>query len=390
MTVTVSFFRHAVHNPRKLFLRKAIFQVHLWAGILASLYIVIIALTGSILVFEDELTSITLPPRLSSFDPAHTASIPTVMRALHLAYPSARVTSITRPWNTIPVYQLQAADTKGFAFNLVADPVTASIYPQPYNWLNWVHDLHFYLLLGSAYGEQINGVGAAILLLLAITGLFLWWQGLSKWSRALRISFRSNWRRINFDAHHAIGFWTLAIVLWWSVSGIYFGFYKQFATVVGAISPLKGMAPPPLPPLSTGLQRAPLQAILDAAQTASPHGRLFSLSDPSLVGNLVYAQMDLRAPGDFSHRDIVAIDGTNAHILTIWHYGQNHSAGDWFMWSQHPLHFGTLWGLPVKVTWFLLGVSLAILSATGVLMYWNRYLRHYKAKLHRRSNPAKP
>src|ERR1700678_1328614 len=206
MTVTVSFLHHAVHNPRKLFLRKAIFQVQLWAGILASLYIVIIALTGSILVFEDELTSITLPPRLSSFDPDHPASIPTRIGALHKPYPGARVTSITRPWNTIPVYQLQAVDTEAFAFNLVADPVTASIYPQPYNWLNWVHDLHFYLLLGSAYGEQINGVGAAIMLLLAITGLFLWWQGLSRWTRALRISFRSNWRRINFDAHHAIGF----------------------------------------------------------------------------------------------------------------------------------------------------------------------------------------
>jgi uncharacterized iron-regulated membrane protein len=29
-----------------------------------------------------------------------------------------------------------------------------------------------------------------------------------------------------------------------------------------------------------------------------------------------------------------------------------------------------------KVIWFLLGLGLAILSATGVLMYWNRYLRH--------------
>jgi uncharacterized iron-regulated membrane protein len=376
MPAIVSFLHHAVHNPRKLFLRRAIFQVHLWAGILVSLYIVIIALSGSILVFEDELASTTLPAQLSSFDPAHTVSIPTVMRAFQRAYPGARVTSITGPWKTIPVYQLQAADAKGFAFHLVADPVTASLYPQPRNWLNWVHDLHFYLLLGSAYGEQINGVGAAILVLLVVTGLLLWWQGLSRWTRAMRISFRCNWRRINFDAHHAIGFWTLAIVLWWSVSGIYFGFYKQFGALVGAISPLQGMASPPLlSPLSTGPQRAPIQAILDAAQAASPQGRLFSLSDPSLVGNLVYAQMDLRAPADFSHRDIVAIDSTNARILTIWHYGQNHSVGDWIMWSQHPLHFGTLWGLPFKVIWSLLGLSLAVLSTTGVIMYWNRYLR---------------
>jgi uncharacterized iron-regulated membrane protein len=41
---------------------------------------------------------------------------------------------------------------------------------------------------------------------------------------------------------------------------------------------------------------------------------------------------------------------------------------------MHPLHFGTLWGLPIKILWCLFGISLAVLSATGVLMYWNRYL----------------
>jgi len=214
-------------------------------------------------------------------------------------------------------------------------------------------------------------------LILSVTGIFLWWQGLKNWSRALTIDLRRNWRRVNFDAHHAIGFWTLAIVIWWSISGIYFGWYKQFTTAVNAISPLQGMAPPPLPtPLSSGTQRASLANVLAAAQQASPHGRLFGISDPSLSGTLVYAQMDLRAPGDFSHRDIVAIDSTNARVLSVWHYGQNHSIGDRFMWSMHPLHFGTLWGLGFKIVWFLLGLSLAILSATGVIMYWNRYLRH--------------
>jgi uncharacterized iron-regulated membrane protein len=42
---------------------------------------------------------------------------------------------------------------------------------------------------------------------------------------------------------------------------------------------------------------------------------------------------------------------------------------------MHPLHFGTLWGLPFKILWFLLGLSLALLTVTGLLMYWNRYLR---------------
>jgi uncharacterized iron-regulated membrane protein len=374
----VSFVHQAVYHPRKLFLRKAMFQVHLWAGLLVALYVVVIAVTGSVLVFEDEFTSTTLPPSLAAFDSAHTASIVTVMQKFRLAHPGTQVTSITTPWKAIPAYQLRAVDAKGSAFSLVADPVTGSLYPQTYTWLNWVHDLHVNLLLDSRYGVQVNAVGSAILLLLSITGIVLWWQGLRRWTRGLQINLRTNWRRINFDAHHAIGFWTLAIVFWWSISGIFFGFYKQFGAAVAAISPLQGMTAPALPsPLSSGPQRMPLQMILDAAQAASPQGRLFNLSDPSLVSTVVYAQMDLRAPGDFSHRDIVTVDTTNAHVLTIWHYGQNHSLGDWIMWAQHPLHFGTLWGYPVKVAWFLLGLSLAVLTLSGVVMYWNRYLRHY-------------
>ena len=61
----MTFLQQAVHHPRKLWLRKAVFQVHLWAGLLLTLYIVVIALTGSILVFEDELTGTTLPAAIA-------------------------------------------------------------------------------------------------------------------------------------------------------------------------------------------------------------------------------------------------------------------------------------------------------------------------------------
>ena len=367
----------ALHNPRKLFLRRALFQIHLWSGLFLSLYVIVIALTGSLLVFENELTHTTLPAHLSAFDAAHTATIPTVMQAFAHAYPTAHVTDINTPWPTIPAYTLIAVTNTGRHFTLIADPVTATLHPQPRTWVNWVHDLHAFLLLNPAYGEQVNAIGAAILLLLCLTGILLWWQGLARWTRALTINFRTNWRRINFDLHHAIGFWTLFLVFWWSISGIYFGFYKQVVAAANAISPVQGMHAPSLPAdTPTGPHRASLQSILDAAQAASPHGRLFSLSDPSLTTTTAYAQMDLRAPADFSHRDILAISTVNAQVLTDWHYGANHTLGDWFLWSQHPLHFGTLWGLPIKILWFLLGLSLAVLTATGLLMYWNRYLRH--------------
>jgi len=370
-------FHNLVYQPRKLFLRKALFQIHLWAGIFLSLYVVVIAVTGAVLVFEDELTSATLPSNLSPFNEGKTASITLVMRSFGTGYQGAKVSMLTTPSAAIPAYQLRALDAQGHEFELAGDPATGVLYRRPYNWVNWVHDLHLYLLLGSAYGVQVNGAGAAILLLLAVSGLFLWWPGVRNWSRGFKISLRSNWRRINFDTHYAIGIWTLAIVSWWAISGIYFAWYRQVGFVVNTVSTLRGMVSPELPPRPVATSsRASLEAVLSAVQQASPHGRLFGISDPSLATDTVFAQMDLRAPGDFSHRDIVTVDTATAKVLTIWHYGQNVSAGDWIMWSMHPLHFGTLWGMPFKILWFLMGLSLAVLSVTGLIMYWNRYLRH--------------
>ncbi len=373
----VSFLQRLVHHPRKLLLRRVLFQIHLWTGIALSIYMVVIALSGSILVFEDNLTATTLPPGLSHYDPTHTASITEVMEHFARACPGCTATNLNTPDRAVPAFQITATDAHRRAIAFIADPVTGALYPQPRTWVNWVHDLHLYLLLGSAHGEQINGIGAVALLALCVSGLFLWWPGLRDWTRGLKIGLRHNWRRINFDLHHAIGFWTLAILCWWGISGVYFAWYRQFVSAVNAVFPLRGMLAPQLSyPDPNSTVRAPLSAIVAAARQASPHGRLFGISDPSLSATTIYAQMDLRAPGDFSHRDIVTLDATNAHVLAVWHYGRNQTPGDWIMWSMHPLHFGTLWGLPLRILWFLLGLSLALLTVTGLVMYWNRYLRH--------------
>jgi uncharacterized iron-regulated membrane protein len=373
----MSFWRTFLKHPRELWIRRALFQIHLWAGVLLSLYVVIIALTGSVLVFRNELTTAQLPKALSSYDPRHVAPIKDVAQQFITAYPGATIANLQMPTPRIPAFLLSASDVHKHAFRLVADPVTGRLWQQPRTWLDWTYDLHVYLLLGPAHGMQINGIGAACLLLLTLSGLVLWWPGIRGWARRLGIDFKRNWRRINFDAHNAIGFWTLLIVFWWALSGIYFAWYRQVADVIGYISPLHGMVAPELPALPpSGSGRVTLEKILASVQQASPRGRLFSLSDPMLSGETVYALMDLRAPGDFSHRDIITLSTADAHVLTIWHYGQNQSAGDWILWAMHPLHFGSLWGVFFEILWALCGIALAVLSVTGLLMYWNRFLRH--------------
>jgi uncharacterized iron-regulated membrane protein len=373
----MSLFRTLVHHPRKLWLRRAFFQIHLWAGVLLSLYIVMIALTGSILVFRTELTRALLPKTLTPYTAERTAPIAVVLDCFRATYPEGTLENIQTPSQETPVFLLFAKDSHQHPFTLLADPVTANLELLPHTWLYWTYELHVNLLLGEAHGVQLNGIGALCLLLLVITGLVLWWPGVKIWARGLRIGFRHNWRRINYDAHSAIGFWTLFIVFWWALSGIYFAWYRQVTSVVALVSPIRGMLSPPVPTSpKSGPEHASLEQILTAVHQQSPRGQLFSLSDPLLAGTVVYALVDLRAPGDFSHRDIITLSTKDSRVLTIWHYGQNHTAGDWILWAMHPLHFGTLWGMSVKVLWALCGLALAILAITGLLMYWNRFLRH--------------
>jgi uncharacterized iron-regulated membrane protein len=56
------------HSPQRVFLRRAIFQVHLWCGILVAAYAIVIGLTGSALVFRSEMVR-SLQPGLYHIAP---------------------------------------------------------------------------------------------------------------------------------------------------------------------------------------------------------------------------------------------------------------------------------------------------------------------------------
>ena len=42
-------------QPQRIWLRRALFQVHLWSGIVVGLYVFLISVTGSVLVYRNEL-----------------------------------------------------------------------------------------------------------------------------------------------------------------------------------------------------------------------------------------------------------------------------------------------------------------------------------------------
>jgi uncharacterized iron-regulated membrane protein len=150
-----------IHQPQRLWLYSALFNVHYMIGVVAGIYIGLMSLTGAVLVYRDELS----------------------------------------PWIRV----------------------------------EWLVKLHSNLLAGPI-GRSVNGVGAACLTLLCLTGAFIWWPGIKNWRRSLTVGWRSNFARIQWDLHSALGFWSFPFIFVWAISGAYFAFPNVFNAVIPADS----------------------------------------------------------------------------------------------------------------------------------------------------------
>jgi uncharacterized iron-regulated membrane protein len=230
--------------------------------------------------------------------------------------------------------------------------------------------------------------------LLNATGMVIWWPGIRNWKRALKVDFERGWRRINFDLHVSVGFWTILIASFWAVSGIYFGWPRQIFQFVNSFSPVITARPPAISvtPQSylndTGVTDADLKTLVERASSIDPGTTLGGIAFPySRRAPLAILMRRRNSPG-YEYVDTVYFNPYNGEYISIWRYGVNQSLGDWIVWSQVPLHFGTYWGLGVKIVWAVLGLAIPLLTVTGLLMYWNRWLRRKWKRLGRTKTAA--
>ena len=273
-----------LRRPQSTWIRKALFQIHLWAGILLGVYIVVVCASGSAVVFRNDC------------------------------------------------YDLFEGWTKAGP-----TPLQARVISAGYLTMRWFGDLHGKLLLGT-WGMTVNAVGGFLTAALCLTGLVIWWPGIAKWRRGLTIRAGVGWKRLTFDLHSAVGFWTFGVIFMWGMTGGYFVFPEPFRAVINYFTPIN---PPP---------RAPQQNVNPAPQAAGTPA-------PAPLGPLT------RRP-----RRPVTLGGRILRGFSNAHYG----------------NFG---GWPVKVLWVLLGFAPVVLFGTALLMWWNRVLSPLARRLRESREP---
>ncbi len=373
-----------LRSPQRKWLRRAVFQVHLWLGLALTLYAVVIGLSGAALVFRPEMER-ALRPQLFDVRPAtQQVTLTDTIAAVEAARPGWRVASVRdfdKPAEATTLLLRPAQGVLDANYRMVSvNPYTGAVLADRMRFagvLGWLSNLHFYLLAGKT-GLLVSGWMALGLLLLCLTGLVVWWPGVSRWREAVMLRPGVRWRRLNWDLHSVVGFWFSGSLLLLSFTGLYFAFPGPVARAVVAVAGGgRAEAMQPVPQAQPAGRTLTVEEVLGAARRLLPAGAPPDyLTLPSRPGAPFSATGYYAGSAPYSQLVSVTLDAGSGKELSR---SDTRRQGRGQRWVQmlFALHFGSFGdggvvGLVVKAIWVLAGISPAVLAATGLVMYWNR------------------
>lgn len=269
-------------------MRRLLFWLHLVAGLIAGLVIALLCFTGVVLAFEKQIVAFVARDAATVAIPTNAAPLPLdeLASRARAAQPDARLTAITvRP---------DPAAAVTFAFGrestLLADPYTGELRPpgaaRTRAFLHFMTDLHRTLGLHAEatrpVGKAITGAANVAFLVLAVTGLYLWWPRSWSW-RGLKavatLNLRLSGKARDWNWHNALGLWSAPILIVLTLTALPISYRwanNLLYTLTGSNPPAQNAGPGAQPPGPAVPQPLPstrplgLDALLAAAQSASP------------------------------------------------------------------------------------------------------------------------
>jgi uncharacterized iron-regulated membrane protein len=352
-------------------MRRAFLTIHLWAGLIAALFLFALGVSGSLVAFENEIDR-ALNPRLTWVDASPGwLTLAQLIAKLQAANPGYTVEGFglserdNVAWSAF--LSNHAGENRAVAFNphtgaILGDESTRNTFT------GRVHQFHLRLLAGRA-GANIVTAAAVLLLASAITGLVLWWP-----RKLLAVSWRSPWKKLNLDLHQALGLYTSIFLLVFALTAMVIHWDDETQRLINHVSGSPGEPRFPMfQPLSPAKPAPDFDAILATAHKAAPDARVATMT---LDTNPV--RITMKHPEDHTPagRTIVLVDPYSRSVVMIVDW---RTASPGFrlvkLWNRE-VHTGDIGGLPTRIIASLISLSLPVLTVTGPLIWWNRCRRN--------------
>jgi uncharacterized iron-regulated membrane protein len=355
-------------------IRRLLLWTHLVVGLVAAIVLVLLGVTGAMMVFETEIdhalnsklyyvtpegARLELDDLVGKVEKAKGAKVGSVM------LPSEDDIAITLGLRT-PDGKSSSVTANPYSGEVIGALSTANTFTQK------LHQFHKNLLLGEK-GKWITGWGAGLLVVLAITGLILWWPlKLWKFSRG---ALKSG-RRTNYDLHNVLGFYSSIFMLIFGVTGLVIHWDDEAITLVAKITHGPGRLPVPTPkPSAAGVAPIGFGALADAATKAVPGAKIVWIQKGADVR--VAVRVAMRFPEDRTPvgRTTVYMHPITGEVLQSQTSRTAPLAYRMIGYWNRQLHTGDTLGWFSRILACLMSLALPLLAITGPLIWWGKMKR---------------
>lgn len=338
-------------------------------------------LTGSILVFQDEIDAALNKNLFESLQGQKRYSIDEIIPLAQQKYPERKFEYVfqTDEENPNATYRFYNFTTEEEFF---VNPYTAELCGKRLinsSFIRIVMDIHRSLLI-PAVGRYIVGLATLCMLILTISGLRLWvpqqYKKWKQWRSVLTVNFKAGFKRQNYDWHNVLGFYSAPVVILLSITGFAITFSAVF---IAFLFMLTGQSPQSVAGIfgqkSAYTQGAKALSAPEVAKIVSvemPQAQLLGIAVPS-DSSMVY-RLDLKSegPSRSGNRIMLMVDQYTGKIVLNSEKDFPNIGNSYLSWLT-PIHYGTFGGMPTRILALLGGLMPLLLYITGFIIWLPRY-----------------
>lgn len=350
--------------------RKGLTNLHSITGLFAGLFILALSLSGTVLVFRDSIDAFQQPIVMPTRVPVKKLAVDSCYKIMQYKYPHAVISSCLVAENELQPFSFSIYDSSYLngtkALQVFLHPQTGAVLKLrggsedlQHNFMSWLAAFHNSFHAGKT-GEWLLGFFAIIFALSLITGIILYRKNIV----AVLLFNKTVWKTNNL--HQLIGTWALLFNLMMAVTGFWmqrYVFKKEFYKSYDWVNSIK-----PSPDLSFNFDSA-----YTSLQKRHPNftGYVIYFAQSTKGKTAIYGNNNTNA---YIHSkkfaDVIALDSSGAIANT--RFINEISADDRYDIINSQLHMGKYGGAGIKIIYGCFGLSAALLSITGFLLWVKR------------------
>ncbi|MEH1943698.1 MAG: PepSY-associated TM helix domain-containing protein [Nostoc sp.] len=353
-----------------------VFYLHQYIGFIVGLVLVIVGLTGSLLVFEQDFDRFMITQQYGQITPQQVQlspeSVLNTIEAKYAARSDLHLFRIYLPDTSSSPYVGQLSSTDEQRIEVFVNPYTGKIIGERASdntLIGILLKLHYSLMAGET-GTMFVGIAAFLMCILTITGLVLW-PGWRKLITGFKIKFDAHPKRVNFDIHKVAGIVSVVFLFFTGFTGFCWNFYDLTEPIIYAVT----FTPKPSELVSRpipGKSAFGLTEQLKIADAALPGAVTKSIYLPGKPEDALQIRMKLPQESSDYGDSNVYLDQYSGKVLRV-DNALKMPLGDRVLNSFTPLHYGTFGGLPTRILYMFVGLTPLILFVTGFVMWKHRY-----------------